>query len=237
MVSRGPQGNALVDFQSYAGPGDRNLRSNEIEGYQPPSRIGEVVINSFVDAYEFTTLKGALSYPQMRGDAIPQADAQMVEYKPAFHEWATVQPGMLCLGRKKRTAQFRQYQAAETAVPVIACAACLPASEERNYYFAGIARSKSVRSPSDGIGPSEDEYFTLSIGGMQTVLNTSGEPIHCGDLVEWCLYSPKGTHNGKRSKTAPRRVGITVASASSPKLIGRALSFAKSGESVDILLQ
>ena len=74
-----------------------------------------------------------------------------------FHEWATVQPGMICLARKKRTAQFRQYVAAETAAPVIACAACLPASEEKNFYFAGVARSKSVRGPDDGIGPSMDE--------------------------------------------------------------------------------
>ena len=58
-----------------------------------------------------------------------------------------------------------------------------------------------------------------------------------GDLVEWCFYSPKGTHAGKRQKTGPRRIGITVASASSPKVIGRALSFAKSGESLDILLK
>ena len=43
-----------------------------------------------------------------------------VEYKPHFHEWATVQPGMICLARKKKTAVFRQYVAAETAVPVIA---------------------------------------------------------------------------------------------------------------------
>ncbi len=72
---------------------------------------------------------------------------------------------------------------------------------------------------------------------MVTVLNTSGEPIMPGDLVEWCFYSPKGTHAGKRQKTGPRRIGITVASASSPKVIGRALSFAKSGESLDILLK
>ena len=36
---------------------------------------------------------------------------------------------MICLARKKRTAVFRQYVAAETAVPVIACAAGLPMSE------------------------------------------------------------------------------------------------------------
>ena len=47
--------------------------------------------------------------------------------------------------------------AAETAVPVIACAACLPAAEEKNFFFAGVARSKSVRGPDDGIGPSVDE--------------------------------------------------------------------------------
>jgi len=59
------------------------------------------------------------------------------EYKPMFHEWATVQPGMICLARKKKTAVFRQYVAAETAVPVVACAACLPKSSEKDFFFAG----------------------------------------------------------------------------------------------------
>ena len=79
--------------------------------------------------------------------------------------------------------------------------------------------------------------FTLSIGGMVTVLNTSGQPIHPGDLLEWCLWSDKGTHKGKRQKQGPRRIGITIASVSSPKIVGRALSFAKDGESLDILLK
>merc|ERR1719506_179724 len=129
---------------------------------------------------------------------------------------------MICLARKKRTAQFRQYVAAETAVPVVACAACLPASEEKNFFFAGVARSKSVRGPDDGIGPSTDEYFTVSIGGMVTVLNTSGTAIHPGDLVEWCLINP-GAQRGnsqKRLKTGPRRIGIRTASVSSSKIIG-----------------
>ena len=65
---------------------------------------------------------------------------------------ATVQPGMICIARKKRTAVFRQYVAAETAVPVIACAACLGHGQEKNYFFAGVARSKSVREADDGIG-------------------------------------------------------------------------------------
>lgn len=85
-------------------------------------------------------------------------------------------------------------------------------------------------------GPKTDEFFTVSIGGMVTMLNSSGEPIHPGDLVEWCFYST-GTHQGKRQKQGPRRVGITIASISSPKVIGRALSFAKAGETLDVLLK
>ena len=98
-------------FRSYMGPGDKDLpRANEVQGYQPVSRIGEVVMNSFIDAYEHQVLK-----------KINDADDEV----PAFHEWATVQPGMICLARKKRTAQYRQFHAAETAMPVIGCAACL----------------------------------------------------------------------------------------------------------------
>jgi|TARA_B110000902_G_scaffold8206_1_gene9851 hypothetical protein len=35
------------DFQSFAGPGDRDLPMSEISGYQPVSRIGEIVMNAF----------------------------------------------------------------------------------------------------------------------------------------------------------------------------------------------
>ena len=55
--------------------------------------------------------------------------------------------------------------------------------------------------------------------------------------MEWCFNSEKGTHDGKRQKQGPRRVGITIASVSSPKVIGRALSFAKAGETLDVLLK
>ena len=35
-------------FRSYMGPGDKDLpRGNEVQGYQPVSRIGEVVMNAF----------------------------------------------------------------------------------------------------------------------------------------------------------------------------------------------
>lgn len=231
----------MSDFQSYAGPGDKGLRNNELEGYQPVSRIGETVVNSFVDSFEFSLLNERLTLSEMKGRTPPAnaADDPVVEYRPHFHEWATVQPGMICLARKKRTAVFRQFTAAETAVPVIACAACIPASDAKNYYAIGIARSMSVRGPDDGVGPSVDEYFTISVGGMATVLNTSGDVIHPGDLVEWTLVTDgaNGTSDARRAKAGPRRVGLQVASVSSPNVIGRALTFSKRGESFDILLK
>ena len=67
------------------------------------------------------------------------------------------------------------------------------------------------------------------------MLNTSGTQIHPGDLVEWCLISPKASEGStqKRLKTGPRRVGIKTASVSSPKIIGRfVLSSIKPAEPV-----
>lgn len=200
-----------------------------------------------VDSYEFAALDESLTGRQMGGPVLgngTNADVT-VETKPMFHEWATVMPGMICLARKKKTAVFRQYVAAETAVPVIGCAACLPKAMEKDFFFAGVCRSKTVRGPDDGIGPSVDEFFTVAIGGMVTVLNTSGGPLHPGDLVEWCFIAPKllGANvandplPAKRQKTGPRRVGIKMASVSSPKVIGRVLSFGKAGETIDLLLK
>ena len=63
-------------FRSYMGPGDKDLpRANEVQGYQPVSRIGEVVMNAFVDAYEHQVLKGG-----------SQNDAN--DEVPAFYEFA-----------------------------------------------------------------------------------------------------------------------------------------------------
>ena len=149
--------------------------------------------SQFVDSYEFSCRKTQITDKDMVNNP-DLADGNVVEFLPMFHEWATVQPGMICLSRKKKTAVFRQYVAAETAVPVVACAACLPKAEEENYFFAGVARSKSVRAADDGIGPSVDEFFTLSIGGMVTVLNTSGRPMHPGDRALAQSHRTVATH-------------------------------------------
>lgn len=293
------------------------LRHSEIEGYQPVSRIGEVVINSFgtncrfrtkipshhktvnaatdrrvsacaVDSYEYAQLPEQLTAKEidpmpiakLKADAVKKckvassvggtnkftdaaavdtffgnpidlarlnggnlraisAEAKAavtayvntlgpgdatVEYKPHFHEWATALPSMICLSRKARNATFRNYVAAETATPVISCAACLKPDDAKNFYFAGVCRSKSVRPLDDGVGPQVDEYFTLAIGGMVTLLNNSKDAVFPGDMLEWCLYNESGMNSGmpaKRQKVGPRRVGVKVASPTSERVIGR----------------
>lgn len=84
-----------------------------------------------VDSYEFSVLNDTVSEADLTGDASKGND--VVETKPHFHEWATVLPGMICLARKQRNATFRNYVAAETATPVIGCAAGQKMSKERNF--------------------------------------------------------------------------------------------------------
>ena len=226
-------------FQSLQGPTDPMLRHSEIEGYQPVSRIGEVVINSFVDSYEFAQLPEAITQKELGdGGADP---GTKVEFKPHFHEWASVLPGMICLSRKARNATFRNYVAAETATPVIGCCACLTVDDAKNFYFAGVCRSKTVRPIDDGVGPQTDEFFTLAIGGMVTMLNNSKDPVFPGDMLEWTFYNEENKGDGtpkraaKRLKGNPRRIAVKVAD--ERRVIGRCLSFAKSGEAFDLLLK
>lgn len=215
------------------------LRHSELEGYQPVSRIGEVVINSFVDVYEFAQLPETMTTKNVTNDN-GASDNAIVEHKPHFHEWASVLPGMICLSRKARNATFRNYVAAETATPVIACCACLTNDDAKNFYFAGVCRSKSVRPIDDGVGPQADEFFTLAIGGMVTMLNNSKDAIFPGDMLEWTFFNERhqpGMNTAKRLKSGPRRVAVKVASPTSERVIGRCLSFAKRGETFDLLLK
>ena len=71
---------------------------------------------------------------------------------------------------------------------------------------------------------------------MVTLLNTSSASVFAGDLVEWTLsYANAAKSNAKRARHGPRRIGIQTATVSSPKVIGRALSFAKPGEPLDLV--
>jgi hypothetical protein len=137
-----------------------------------------------------------------------------VETKPHFYEWATATTGMLAVARKQRST-FRNYVAAETAAPVIASAAGKGPLDELDFQFAGIVRSNSVRTMDDGVGPTTDEYFTLTIGGPATILNNSKDVIHAGDTIAWTFFSEDGTAAGTTSKTraahgSVRRIGIRV---------------------------
>ena len=199
-----------------------------------------------VDSYEFAQLKPSLKLsdiePNLASLTPAVADVPDFEARPHFHQWATVLPGMICLTRKARNATFRGYTAAETATPVIACCACLGAEDEKNFYFAGVCRSKSVRPIDDGVGPSVDEFFTLAIGGMCTLLNNSGTVLYPGDMLEWCFYNQKayssaGSKGAARGNARPRRITVKIATAASERVIGRALSFAKPGETFDLLLK
>lgn len=77
--------------------------------------------------YEFANLDEHITGKDMGANNIDSP----IEYRPQFHEWATALPGMICLSRKARNATFRNYVAAETATPVISCAACLPKVDEK----------------------------------------------------------------------------------------------------------
>lgn len=249
----------LKQYQTIQGPTDADLRHTELEGYHPVSRIGEIVLNCFVDGYEFARLPahltrldmiGSLKGPGQTDDMAAEEAGDVVEYRPPFHEWASVTPGMICLTRKARNATFRNYVAAETATPVVGCCACLKQAEERDFYFAGICRSKTVRSIDDGAGPNVDEFFTIAIGGMVTMLNNGTEAVYPGDILEWTFFNedgalfsdnqPRSNDNritAKRQRSNPRRIAVRVASPTSDKIIGRCLSFAKSGETFDLLLK
>jgi len=84
-------------------------------------------------------------------DGLSGEDKSIVESKPHFYEWATATTGMLAVSRKMRST-FRNYVAAETAVPVIACAAGKGPLDEIDFMFSGIVRSNSVRTMDDGAG-------------------------------------------------------------------------------------
>jgi len=230
-----------VQFQSVQGPTDSRLRHSAIEGYQPVSRIGEVVQNAFVDVYEFGQLEESITIDKMNPSAFGKnTNTTTAEHRPLFHEWASVLPGMICIARKARNATFRNYVAAETAVPVISCCACMGIQDENNFYFAGICRSKSVRPIDDGSGPAFDEFFTLAIGGMATILNTSTDYIYAGDMIEWTFYSEHPNKTNRRvglGVTNPRRVGVQISSGSSARIIGMAKSSAAPGTTFDILIK
>lgn len=88
------------DYQSYSGPGDRDLPQSEVSGYQPANRIGEIVVNCYVrtnaqshckcsnlcsethtsfagwqvDPYEWTRLPPSISGEELNPDITPPGE-------------------------------------------------------------------------------------------------------------------------------------------------------------------
>ena len=77
------------------------------------------------------------------------------------------------------------------------------------------------------MGPQTDEFFTLAIGGMVTMLNNSKDPVFPGDMLEWTFYNEENKDQGrasKRLKSNPRRIAVKVASPTSERVIGRCVA-------------
>ena len=255
-------------YQSTFGPSDPSARRSEVEGYQPVSRIGEIVVNAFVDTQEYMALEAHLE---------ENGTYASNEHMPPFHEWASVLPGMVCISRKMNAQSFRHLVAAETSVPCISCVSKMTDKGDFNgmtnrdekaswsedeltqqvnkntvtfgkykdWYFAGVCRSKSVPPMDDGNGPSYDEYFTLAIGGMVTMQNSSSGCIYPNDNVVWDFrtdcpidITPSASWSTKRAAVAPMHVGVrSTIDQNHERLIGRALSFARPGEPFDLLIK
>ena len=192
-----------------------------------------------VDPYEFGTVPDVFSAEELKGEIYKTSDGtyvtvqtgnvhagapNVVESKPHFYEWATAYVGMIAVQRKQRST-FRSYVAAETSAPVVVCCAVKGPVDEFDFQFAGVVRSNSVRTVDDGMGPTVDEYFTLTIGGPQTILNNSKDVIHPGDQIAWTFFSEDPSKTGipganRARHGGPRRVGIKQASFHDEHVIG-----------------
>jgi hypothetical protein len=236
-------------YQSIQGPTDPMLRSNQIEGYSQVSRIGETVQNAFVEANEYGILPATFTEIEMNGqayksnednkivglDGVQVTDFNVVENKPHFFEWATATVGMISVHRRMRTA-VRGGIGSDSAVPVVVCAAMRGPLDEHDWQFAGVVRSNSVRTMDDGVGPTTDEFFTVSIGGMVTILNNSTSVIHPGDYLSWTFVSDGSTGTKRATHGAPRRIGIRIADFHDDNTFAVAKGFAKQGQMFDALL-
>jgi hypothetical protein len=249
-----------MDVISAIAPGSDLLDSNFMSGFNPVSRNGEQTRNAFINAFEYNEVGEKSSHNDWRWSSTrPPASApdqlalwdnaeamsapsriQMTDLDQSvpFNEWASVVPGIICVSRRDRNVTYRNSVAAETAMPVIACAQKFCTSDNVDYRFAGIARSPSVRPYDDGRGPTMDEYFTLAIGGAVTMLNNGNNSIGIGDLVEWTFYDDTtvAVRPAQRKKMGPRTIVLRTATTTSARTFGRALSAASRGDWIDILI-
>jgi len=241
-----------MDYVSAIGPGSDLLDRSEINGRTLVSRNGEVTQNAFPDTtvwnkvvrraehrnkpYNVAAPFGVEAGLAPQGSIVPGIQD---EFLPNFHEWVTTQVGFVCVFDKSSANSYRTHIQAEMAVPVISCAQMLCSLDDHMFEFAGIARSPSVRDYDDvQNGAKFDEYFTLAIGGMCTILNNSNNIINRGDLVEWTFLDQSSMPSmSKKPKAGPRRIQVRKATDSHKRVFGKAMSPARRGEQFDVLLK
>ena len=247
-----------LPLHTYA-PGSQGLKESFVQGYQPYSRIGEVVVNAFIDPAEYTALpERPLTSDEMKCDSpsdlmllrrfyelnilTPAADAAYLDQKPDLQSFCNVLPGQVCVQRKGSNTHWKSTLVAETAAAVITCAAGMPKALESEFSFAGISRSPSVKTD-DSMPSYPTEPFTLAVGGIVTVLNTGTTRFSPGDGCAWTfepLLSPGAQQVtiNKRQKIGPRLIQIVRVppGCSHPRQFGVSKSAARPGEHFDVLL-
>lgn len=232
-----------MQFASSYTVGSTELRHSSVEGNQPYSRINELVMNSFVDPQEWQNIGESVTKGMVDANTVDEYNnarnsgtGPMVEVRPLYDEWSTVLPGYILVSRKCRDKSFRGFTAAETAAPVVACAQGMVKALDADFFFSGVARSKSIKDPN----AKGDDFFTMFVGGMCTILNNSTQSIHHGDGVAWTFGPDKGVRDtyAKRQKEGPRRIAIVRVPPGvvHPRKFGTCKSFAKPMECFDILL-
>jgi hypothetical protein len=229
-----------MDITGSLHPGSQELPRDAMHSYQPVTRAGEVINNAFVNTSLWNTLEAANERDTTKSIGGGNTKyARPGDPVPTFPEWATVHPGEICVQQRYDNQHHRFSIAAETASPVIACAQCMPEVANNEFFFAGIARSKSVRPYDDGRGPKVDEYFTLTIGGLATILNNGKDAIMPGEVVEWTFDDPYYNTNGINK--GPRRIIVRSITSqwgthSNVRAFGIAKTQANRNERFDVLL-
>lgn len=228
---------SAVQVYQRIGPTSTALPQDLTQGWQPPSRQGEITINAFNDAHFYEMLKSG--GPK---DVISKEPKVLQENLQPYNEWASVHPGAIAVMRRNRIESYRFNLQAETSVPVVTCATKLDATtSDAHFEFAGICRSKLVLPYDDGQGPTTDEMFTLTIVGMVQLMNNGEGVISQGAPVKWSFSAcTDGAEWDKlyRSKAVGPRY-VTVKEADHPheqNVFGKAMSFAKRGELFDVLV-
>lgn len=251
--------NGPGDVLTAIGPGSTLYPNTFSNGYTIVDREGEVCETAFIhdslyaDIFSDEHRKMLTEMANLYDVAGPLPNSEIKdrllkianEERPERHLWQTVQPGTVAVFHKSRSAEFRNQIGSQRAAPVIVYAQGLAAqTDNKNYSFAGITRTNSIRPYDDGLGITVDEMFTIALRGKVTMLNNGPDVILNGDYVEWTFDDVSTTSdamNVKRQKLGeklgPRLIVIQRQESTAERVFGRALNFAKRGERLDILLK